>query len=48
MADAEDDVQVVMLSENEWKILSILRAQGYWIIVLLVVIAVELLLVIGR
>lgn len=42
--DQKDDVQMVILGENEWKILSILRAQGYWVIVLLVVIALELAL----
>lgn len=47
MDEPENDVQVVVLGENEWKLLSILRAQGYWVIVLLVVIALELLLLLG-
>lgn len=42
--EQEDDVPTVMLGENEWKILLKLQAQGYWVIVLLVIIALELAL----
>ena len=44
VSEPENDVQMVVFGENEWKMLSILRAQGYWVIVLLVVIALELLM----
>ncbi len=40
--DDREDVQMVVLGDNEWKILTTLRAQGYWVIVLLVIIALEL------